>query len=85
MGFLQLKVYNRIPLILDKQAHVSSTETINFSNKVSMVTENNPAAKNNIIQTHVQRAVFVKAWPKGLLPSLEQTLKHFGGIVIPMT
>jgi hypothetical protein len=51
MGFLELDVYNRIPLILDKQARVSSTEAINFSNKFSADTENKPAAKSNIIQT----------------------------------
>ena len=68
MVFLQLNVYSRFPLILDKQAHVSSTETINFSNKVSADTENTPAAKSNIIQTPVQKAVFIKAWPKGLPP-----------------
>jgi len=85
MVFLQLNVYNGIPLILDKQARVSSTKTINFSNKVSADNENTPAAKSNIIQTSVQRAVFIKAWPKGLPSSLEQTRKHFGGTVIPMT
>jgi hypothetical protein len=39
MAFLQLNVYNRIPLTLDKQARVSGTEAINFGNKVSADTE----------------------------------------------
>lgn len=64
MFFLQLNVYNRIPLILDKQARVSSTETTNFSNNVSVSTENKPAAKSNIIQTRVQTAVFIKLCQK---------------------
>ena len=64
MFFLQLNVYNRIPLILDKQACISSTETTNFSNNVSAGTENKPAAKSNIIQTRVLRAVFIKLCQK---------------------
>jgi hypothetical protein len=64
--FFQLNEYNRIPLILDKQARLSSTKTINFSNNVSADTEDKPAAKSNIIQTPVEKAVFIKGWPKGL-------------------
>jgi hypothetical protein len=85
LAFLQLNEYNRIPLILDKQARVSSTETVNFCNNVSADTENIPAAKSKIIQTPVQKAVFIKAWPQGLHPSLEQALKHFERNGIPMT
>jgi hypothetical protein len=47
MAFLELDVYNRLPLTLDKQARALSMEAINFSNKVAADTENTPEAKSN--------------------------------------
>jgi len=58
MAFLQLNVYNRIPLILDKQARVSSTEAINFSNKFSADTENNPVAKATSCKRPAEGSVY---------------------------